>query len=110
MNWLAAITKNRKARQDVSAFKSLLALPASGSFALPANARLAFRSVAGAVAGSTAATLRSASTRTIKAPALAAGAFTVLDHAERGTVVTAASGFEVLLDTGLGKFKKIGGA
>jgi len=33
-----------------------------------------------------------------------------LDYVERAAVVTPAAGFEVLLDTGLGRFAKIGGA
>lgn len=110
MKWPAVIAKTRKERQNVSAFKALLANPAVGAFSLPANARLAFRSVAGAAAGTTAATLVGTSTRTIKTPVLAAGEFMTLDNAERDTVVTPSAGFEVLLDTGLGKFKKIGGA
>ena len=108
MQWQA--TKNRKKRQNVTAFKALLATPATGSVTLPANARLAFRSVSGAVAGTTAATLVGTSNRTIQTPALAAGEFVTLDYAERDTVVIPSSGFDVLLDIGLGRFQKIGGA
>lgn len=108
MKWPAIIAKIRKQRQDVSAFKGLMAAPASDAITLPANARIAFRSIDGSSAGTTAATLVGPSVRTIKTPALAAGEFALLDFAERGTVVTPEAGFEILLDTGLGKFVKIG--
>ena len=110
MDQQVVTAKARKKRQNISAFRSLLETPAVGSVTLPANARLAFRSVAGAIAGTTAATLTGTSTRTIHSPALAAGEFVTLDYAERDTVVTPASGFDVLIDIGLGKFQKIGGA
>ena len=112
MGWLDwQLEKKRRARQNVKAFKALLTTPATGAFKLPANARLAFQSVAGAAQGDPVATLVSTATRNIECPLiLSAGAYFVLDNAEIGTTVTPVAGWNVLLDTGLGVFKKIGGA
>ena len=104
------IAKNRKERQNRTAFAALIDTPAVGAVTLPAGARLALKSVAGAIAGTTAATIVGTSNRTIKTPTLAAGESMTLDYVERAAVVTPAAGFEVLLDTGLGRFAKIGGA
>lgn len=108
MKQAQVIAKSRKERQDVTAFAALLASPVAGAITLPASARLAFRSVAGASTGTTAATIVGPSNRTIKTPALAAGESMTLDHAERATVVTPTAGFEVLIVIGLGRFAKIG--
>ena len=110
MKQAQVIAKNRKGRQNRTAFAALIDAPAVGAVTLPAGAKLAFKSVAGATAGTTAATITSARNRTIKTPALAAGESMTLDYVERVAVVTPAAGFEVLLDTGLGRFAKIGGA
>lgn len=107
---MGIITFLRKVRQDRAAFKALIAVPVTGAVTMPANAQLAFRSVAGAVAGTTAGTMVGPTNRTIKTHALDAGA--IMNHrtiyAERGTVVTPAAGFELLLHVGLGVFRKIG--
>lgn len=97
--------KNRKARQDRSAFAALIASPASGSFGLPANANLFLRSVAGCSAGTTAATIGS---RTIKTPLLAAGEMVEVGLVERGVTVVPVLGFDVLIDMGLGRSAKVG--
>lgn len=110
MKQAQVIAKNRKGRQNRTAFAALIDTPAVGAVTLPAGARLALKSVAGATAGTTAATIAGISNRTIKTPALAAGESMTLDYVERAAVVTPAAGFEVLLDTGLGRFSKIGGA
>lgn len=110
MKQAQVIAKNRKGRQNRTAFAALIDAPAVGAVTLPAGARLAFKSVAGATAGTTAATIAGTSNRTIKTPALAAGESMTLDYVEYAAVVTPAAGFEVLLDTGLGRFSKIGGA
>lgn len=110
MKQAQVIAKNRKERQNRTAFAALIDTPAVGAVTLPAGARLALKSVAGATAGTTAATITGTSNRTIKTPALAAGESMTLDYVERAAVVTPAGGFEVLLDTGLGRFAKIGGA
>lgn len=110
MKWQSVIAKQRKERQNATAFDKVVAVPVVGAITLPASARLAFRSVAGAISGTTAATVAGATTRTIKTPAMNAGSIIVLDHAERDSVVTPAAGFEVLVDIGLGRFVKIGGA
>ncbi|HWV46418.1 MAG TPA: hypothetical protein VN039_10450 [Nitrospira sp.] len=110
MGWLGwQLDKRRRERQNVAFFKTLLATPATGAFKLPANARLAFQSVAGAAQGTAAATLVGASTRNIACPtALVAGDYFVFDNAEIGTTITPSAGWNVLLDVGLGVFKKIG--
>ena len=110
MKQAQVIAKNRKERQNRTAFAALIDTPAVGAVTLPAGARLALKSVAGATAGTTAATIAGTSNRTIKTPALTAGESMTLDYVERAAVVTPAAGFEVLLDTGLGRFAKIGGA
>jgi hypothetical protein len=104
---LADIDCTRKQRQDRTAFKTLIATPATGAFQMPANGRLAFKSRAGCAAGTTAATLNS---RSFKTPLLAAGARTHLEYVGRGVTVTPQTGFDVLLDNGLGHYVKIAGA
>jgi hypothetical protein len=98
--------KQRK-RQDVSAFKAYVASPAAVTITLPASGRFALRSRAGSIAGATAATTVGPSNRTLKVPALVAGAQHVVDHLERATVVTLSAGFDLALDTGLGVFAVI---
>lgn len=110
MKQAQVIAKNRKERQNRTAFAALIDAPAVGAVTLPAGARLALKSVAGATAETTAATIAGTSNRTIKTPVLVAGESMTLDYVERAAVVTPAAGFEVLLDTGLGRFAKIGGA
>lgn len=103
-------TKERRARierQNVYAFKTLVATPATGAVTFPGAGRVCFRSVAGCSAGVTAATVVAATTKSIKAPALAAGGMTFQMWIEKGAQVTAAVGFEVMLDNGIGKFVKI---
>ncbi len=95
--------KQRK-RRDVSAFKAYIASPAAVTITLPAGGRFALRSTAGAVAGTTAATIVGPSSRTLKVPALAAGGQHVVDWLERATVVTLSAGFDLALDVGLGVF------
>lgn len=94
-------------RRNVNAFRTLIATPATGVFTMPAGARLSFVATAGATAGDTLATLVGASTRTIHARDLAAGARQVLDYVERGVVITPSAGIEVDVDQGLGRWAKI---
>lgn len=105
MRWPELNRKHRKARQDRSAFASLIADPAIGAFTLPANAIVFLRSEAGCIAGAAAATIGS---RNIKAPELIAGGKASAGFIERGVAITAEGGFSVLIDTGLGRFAKIG--
>lgn len=107
MRQVRVTTKNRKRRQNCAAFAALISNPAPGAVTLPACARLALRAVVGASAGTTAATISGANVRTIQTADLAAGGLVALGHGERGTVVTPAAGFEVLIDIGLGRFAKI---
>lgn len=103
----AATCRRQKARKAVSAFAALIATPASGAFTMPAGARLSFVATAGATAGDTLATIAGATTRTIKAKTLAAGARQVFDFAEHGVVITPSSGIEVDVDKGLAVWAKI---
>ena len=100
---------DRKERQNISRFTDLIATPAVGATTIPANGRIYLKSVAGCAAGTTAATISGPITRTIKTPLLAAGKSMNGIYVERGRVVTPASGFHVMLETGLGVRRKIGG-
>jgi hypothetical protein len=97
--------REQRAKRDRSLFAALVASPGSGDIVFPANASVYFRSVAGCAAGTTAASYNG---RTIETPLLAAGQAVFAGFIERGTTVTPASGFEVLIDTGLGRRSKIG--
>lgn len=103
-----AAHKVRKERANRDAFAALIATPAVAPFALPANARLAFRAVGVKLAGVAVATLEGPTTRNIVSPAMVSGELLVVDRAERGAVVTVAAGFEALVDTGLGRWSQIG--
>lgn len=105
--YAAVNCRRQKERRAVSAFKALIASPASGAFTMPAGAKLSFVATAGATAGDTLATLVGASNRTIKARTLAAGERQVFDFAERGVVITPSVGVEVDVDSGLAVWKKI---
>lgn len=107
MKWLSDVKKRRR-RQNVKKFASLLTTPASGVVTLPANARLALSPRANVLADTTAASITGPSNRTIKTPAMNAGTLLVLDNVERGSVVTPAVGFDVMLDKGLSEWGKIG--
>jgi hypothetical protein len=74
---------------------------------MPANASVYLRSVTGCAAGTTAASFKG---RTIKTPLLAAGRAMFAGYVERGTTLTPSAGFDVLIDMGLGRVAKIGGA
>jgi len=108
---MSAVASNhreaRKERADATSFKALITTPVTGAFDLPANARVSFMSVAGCSAGTTAATTVGPSSRTIKTPVLAAGGRVVIDRLERGTAITPATGFEVHIDIGLNRWRKI---
>lgn len=94
-----------RARRDRKAFAALLATPGTGAVTFPANASVSMRSVAGCVAGTEAATFNG---RSIGTPELDAGGTVTVGYIERGTVFTPAAGFEILIDTGLGRKSKIG--
>lgn len=103
------ICDNRRLRQNISAFTSLIATPAVGAFSMPANARLSFVATSGAAAGDTLATLTGSTTRTIGARTLAVGGRQVLDYVERGVVITPSVGIDVYVDKGLLRWAKIAG-
>ncbi len=99
--------KDNAAKRDRKAFASLITTPAVGAFVFPANATVYARSVAGCVAGTTACTFRG---RTIQTPLLAAGQAMLVGVVEKSTSLTPSAGFDVLIDVGLGKVTKVGGA
>lgn len=101
-------SKAQKERANRSAFGALIAEPAVGSVKLPANGRIGLRSATGADAGETAALLEGPSSRTIQTPVMVAGTVLTIDRLERGTVVNAEAGFDVVIDVGLGVWVKIG--
>lgn len=99
----------RKQRQNVKAFASLIATPATGAFTMPAGARISFVATAGAAAGDTLATFVGTSNRTIKARLLVANGRQILDYAERGVVITPSTNVDVYVDQGLARWAKIAG-
>jgi hypothetical protein len=102
------VIRGRMERQDISRFKSLIITPLTGAVTFPGNARVRLRSIAGCAAGTTAATITSRSTRTIKTPLLAAGGSLKIDWVERKSIITPVAGFEVYIDSnGFGKYRKI---
>lgn len=106
---LSVAKKRRKFRQNVSAYKTLITTPASGLLQLKANAIVYLKSIAGCSAGTTAATIVSGvGTRTIKTPLLAAGRSMKVGWVEKGMKITPVAGFDLLIDTGLSKLKKVG--
>lgn len=99
--------KSNNAKRDRKAFALLITTPAVGVFVFPANATVYARSVSGCAAGTTACTFRG---RTIKTPVLAAGGAMLVGFVERGVALTPSAGFDILIDMGLGKVAKVGGA
>ena len=99
--------KSNAAKRNRKAFASLIKTPTAGVFVFPANATVYARSVAGSIAGVTACTFRG---RTIKTPVLAAGGVMLVGFIERGVALTPSAGFDILIDMGLGKVAKVGGA
>jgi hypothetical protein len=97
----------QKARQNIKAFKTLIASPVSGAFKMPLGARLAVVSATGAGAGVTACSLVGARTRTIKAPLLANNQIFIIDFVEADVTVTTSLPFNLYIDTGNGDFSKI---
>lgn len=102
----------RRDREQTNAvrMKPLIASPAVGAFVMPAGAMVFFKSVAGCAAGTTAATYTTSSgAKLVKTPALASGAAMNGIYIERGVTVTPSNGFDVMIDTGLGRRRKIAG-
>lgn len=101
---IALIQRNRKRRQNVGAFATLITTPAA-SFTMPANGDLI---AIGAFAGGAVFTINGATTQTVNAPALAAGEAYAFGGFEKDAKVTVAAGVKLYLDTGLGVYKQIG--
>lgn len=107
MATLGHIYQRRKARANRALYDDLVASPVTGAMTAPANARIGLRPGTSITAGDPLATLTGPSTRNITSEGLAAGDLQVVERIERGTVVTAETGVEVMLDIGLGRFAKI---
>jgi hypothetical protein len=75
--------------------------------ALPAPATLGVRKATAITQGATVCTLTGRSARTIAANATAAGVVRSIGYAERGVTVAPATGIEVLVRVGMGKWRKI---
>ena len=103
---MSAQSVARKRRQDATAFAALIANPASGSSAMPANARVALQSVSG-TSGEMAATVAGPSSRELFVPVLDAGEIHPIGRIERASVVTVMAGFKALVDIGLGRWRVI---
>lgn len=105
------LEKARTRRQDAAKFKALLATPkVGGSLTLPANGMFALVPKAIAAANNAAMTLRNTRApvaKNIGAPALAAGERHLLGFLERGSVCTPTAAYDLYLDAGLGKWRKI---
>ena len=116
------IRKARKAKQDRSAFATLIDTPAFGSFTMPANGRIRFVVASGFAAGDLLATLvgpfkdqdPNSGTygdnvdRLIKSPGLNANQHLVIDRLEKGVEITPETQVNVELDVGLGRWARIG--
>ena len=99
--------RRRRAETSVPKFKALFTTPAVVPFKMPANAVLGVRRATAITQGMTVATLSGKSVRTLKANATAANVVRSIGYAERGVTVAPATGSEVLVSTGLGKWRKI---
>lgn len=103
-----SMDEERSDRQDRSKYKTLLATPALTTVTLPANAQFCFKAIGIAADGATVATITGPTNRTIKTKALVAGGFTNTIYLQRASVVTLNSNFDLMLNIGLGKYKKVG--
>jgi len=101
------LQKQRRLRQNVTAFEAYVAEPFTSSLKLPANARLALRATSSASLGTLAATIQGSSVRQIRSPSMQAGEY-IRFYAEKDSNVVLQTNFELYLDTGLGRFIKIG--
>ena len=84
-----------------------MGVPSVSGFVMPAGGKLRFISRAGSVAGTTAVVLTGPTVKTIRTPLLVAGQSVIVEWVERATVVTPASGFDVQVDAGLGRWVTI---
>lgn len=99
-----AYIKAQRIRRNLSAFKALIDTPASSTAQLPANGRFAIRSTAGNAAGTLALTIVTNRTINIYTKVLISGQIQIVDNIQKAAVVTVETGFDLLLDIGMGKF------
>lgn len=101
MRWQDIVRKNRRLRQNLSAFGAVIKTPATGILTLPASAHLYVRS---AVATGATTEALSVGDRTLSAPPLRAGQVFELGWFERGSQVEVLNGLELLITAGLGRY------
>lgn len=127
MSAVCHVRKQRKLRQNVTSFAALIATPETDTVVLPAGARLSIPYpdetdpellLATAVGAFTSAEDRTPADRELKTrplteaeiddeiETLSAGRL-VIDWLEKGVEVTLESGFELYVDIGLGRWRKI---
>lgn len=125
-SFLRLNSKARRERQVRNQFKTLIATPA-GPATIPASANFAIKSTAGNAANATAVTIAGyasepelngshertgvltiTNSRTVKVKALGVGGMTRIGRIQAKAVVTCATGFELWVEAGLGKFYKVG--
>lgn len=108
---LQHVYQNRKLRQNVTQFDAYIAAPATGSLTLPASGRFCLVATSAAAEGTLAVTIVNSATTTISVHAMLVNDSIVIDNIQAFSQVTVQAGFDLLLDTGLGIYKKvIGGA
>lgn len=119
---ITAAQRRRDERLTEAAYAALIATPFSTPTELPADGDFAVKSLAGNIANATALTLAGyASTpngttlkptaddeRTIRVPVLAVNAMRKIGRLQKGAVVTMATGFELWLHRGQGRYAKVG--
>lgn len=104
-SWREINAERQQTRQDVSAFKSFMKTPVSGSFRLPANCELVVRALNPVEIG---AQIASIGDRTLFTPvAMDVGATRRIGYFSRGLLVSLTNNFDLYIDQGLGVYKRI---
>lgn len=98
---------DRRLKQNVYFYRSLISVPGSISLKLPSSVNLALASRSSSGSNRTGMTVVGPTDKTIHVPPLAAGIQYAIGWFERGSVVTLAASFDLYVGTGLGSFKKI---
>lgn len=104
------VYKHRKERQNVTEFEAYIQAPATSSLTLPSSGRFCLVATSEATAGSTALSIVNNDPSTITVVNnLPIGTIINVDHIQADSLVTISTGWDLLLDTGLGNYKKIAG-
>lgn len=98
-------------RRNVSAFSGLLEAPESAEtpFVLPANGRFAMRPLEDLSEPQVALTVIGATEYEIEIEAHERGTVEVIDFLEKDVSVELAEGIQLMIDTGLGDYRRIAG-